>query len=132
MWCIELSKSGAISMSDGGDEVGLSEVVAVRGSVVDIRFAPGRLPPLLDAVVLQRDRGPPIVAEVQLHLDDVTARAAPQSSAALSEAVIESLVSENAARLTGMESAHHTSRFVTDRGPSRDQRKELNSFVSGS
>lgn len=51
------------------------QVVAVRGSVVDVRFPPGELPAISDAIMIDWDLGPPILAEVQQHLDAATIRA---------------------------------------------------------
>lgn len=51
------------------------QVVAVRGSVVDVRFPPGELPAISDAIMIGWDLGPPILAEVQQHLDAATIRA---------------------------------------------------------
>lgn len=49
-------------------------VIAVHGSVVDMRFAPGALPALQEAVAIEWDRGAPLIAEVQQHLDPATVR----------------------------------------------------------
>jgi F-type H+-transporting ATPase subunit beta len=43
-------------------------ITAVQGSVVDIAFAGGILPAITDAVAIDWDLGPPLVAEVQHHL----------------------------------------------------------------
>ena len=59
-------------------------VIAVRGAVLDVAFEEARLPPIEDAVIVTPDRGAPIVAEVQAHLDETTVRAiALQSTAGL-------------------------------------------------
>jgi len=59
-------------------------VIAVRGAVLDVTFAPGALPPIEDALIITPEKGAPIAAEVQSHLDDTTARAiALQSTAGL-------------------------------------------------
>ncbi|HUA56882.1 MAG TPA: F0F1 ATP synthase subunit beta [Candidatus Sulfotelmatobacter sp.] len=59
-------------------------VVAVHGSVLDIQFPAGALPAISEAVALDWDRGAPLIAEVQQHLDRMTARAvALQSTAGL-------------------------------------------------
>jgi F-type H+-transporting ATPase subunit beta len=50
-------------------------LTAVRGSVVDIRFSPGALPAIDEALEIQRDDGRALIAEVQQHLDLVTVRA---------------------------------------------------------
>ena len=49
-------------------------VIGVSGSVVDIRFAAGRLPPLNSALTIEWDGPHRLVAETQQHLDDQTAR----------------------------------------------------------
>ncbi|PWC65426.1 ATP F0F1 synthase subunit beta [Azospirillum sp. TSH7] len=51
------------------------QVVAVRGSVIDLRFPEAALPPLFDAVEILWDGPERLVAEVQSHLDARTARA---------------------------------------------------------
>ena len=47
-------------------------VVAVQGSVIDIRFPTGALPAIAEAIEIARDSGPPLLAEVQLHRDAST------------------------------------------------------------
>ena len=49
-------------------------VTAVHGSVVDITFAVGTLPALNEAVAIEWDLGPPVVAEVQQHLGPAMVR----------------------------------------------------------
>jgi F-type H+-transporting ATPase subunit beta len=50
-------------------------VIAVHGSVVDIRFPGGPLPAITEAVAIAWDLGDrPLLAEVQLHLDPATVR----------------------------------------------------------
>jgi len=44
-------------------------VVAVHGSVLDVRFPAGKLPAINEAVAVESDLGPAILAEVQQHLD---------------------------------------------------------------
>ncbi|MBO0903372.1 F0F1 ATP synthase subunit beta [Jiella sonneratiae] len=53
------------------------EVVAVRGAVVDVRFAEAALPPVESALVIDpgEDGGEPLLLEVQSHLDTRTVRA---------------------------------------------------------
>ena len=70
-----MGESGAAAPLDANGEAAGGHVVAVRGSVVDIRFAPDALPALRDAVVIDWDLGSPITAEVALHLDHQTVRA---------------------------------------------------------
>lgn len=50
-------------------------VVAVRGSVIDIRFPETALPPLFDAMEILWDGPERLVAKVQSHLDTATVRA---------------------------------------------------------
>ena len=50
-------------------------VVAVHGSVVDIVFPTGALPQINEAVAIEWDLGPPVVAEVQQHLGPAIVRA---------------------------------------------------------
>jgi len=47
----------------------------VVGVVVDAEFASGDLPGIHDALLVQRDEGPPLVLEVQEHIDPRTVRA---------------------------------------------------------
>jgi F-type H+-transporting ATPase subunit beta len=59
-------------------------VVAVRGAVVDVRFADGPLPPIEDALLILSDDLAPVLAEVQTHLSETTVRAlALQATAGL-------------------------------------------------
>jgi len=51
------------------------QVVAVHGSVIDVRFPEGSLPHLAAAIAIQWDRPMPLMAEVQTHIDQTTARA---------------------------------------------------------
>ena len=44
-------------------------MVAVHGSVLDVRFPAGKLPAINEAVAVESDLGPAILAEVQQHLD---------------------------------------------------------------
>jgi F-type H+-transporting ATPase subunit beta len=50
-------------------------VTAVRGAVLDIAFDVAMLPPIDDALLITPDKGAPIIAEVQSHLDETTVRA---------------------------------------------------------
>jgi F-type H+-transporting ATPase subunit beta len=52
----------------------LGRVTAVHGSVIDIAFAGGILPAITDAVAIDWDLGPPLVAEVQQHLGPAVVR----------------------------------------------------------
>ena len=58
-----------------GDHMVAGQVVAVHGSVIDARFPNGALPGITEAITIHWDRGRPLVAEVQLHLNATTARA---------------------------------------------------------
>jgi F-type H+-transporting ATPase subunit beta len=61
-------------------------VISVRGSVIDVRFAPEALPAINEALQVLAD--PPLVAEAQAHLDERTVRAvAMQSTEGLSRGV---------------------------------------------
>jgi len=53
-------------------------VTAVRGGVIDIDFA-GELPRLDEALLVDRDRDAPLLAEVQQHVDERSVRAVPCS-----------------------------------------------------
>ncbi|HEX8011044.1 MAG TPA: F0F1 ATP synthase subunit beta [Casimicrobiaceae bacterium] len=54
---------------------GTGRIAAVHGSVVDIRFPAGALPAINEAVAIEWDLGPPLVAEVQQHLGPAMVRA---------------------------------------------------------
>ena len=59
-------------------------VIAVRGAVLDVKFDGATLPRVEDALLVTPDKGTPIIAEVQSHLDETTVRAiALQSTAGL-------------------------------------------------
>jgi F-type H+-transporting ATPase subunit beta len=63
-------------------------VLAVRGAVVDVAFADGRLPRIDDALVVEWDQTGPLAVEVQAHLDETTVRGvALQSTAGLRRGV---------------------------------------------
>jgi F-type H+-transporting ATPase subunit beta len=55
-------------------DVAVGRVVALHGSVADIRFPAGGLPAIGEAVAIEAESGRALVAEVQMHLDDTTAR----------------------------------------------------------
>ena len=50
-------------------------VVAIRGAVVDIAFAPGHLPAIDDALLIEGAAERPVTAEVAAHLDEATVSA---------------------------------------------------------
>ena len=50
-------------------------VIAVRGAVVDVAFDGVALPLIEESLSIIADEGPPIIAEVQAHLDESTVRA---------------------------------------------------------
>jgi len=52
----------------------LGHVIAVRGAVIDIAISDGPLPAIEDAVLIERDDGPPTLAEVQVHLSTNSVR----------------------------------------------------------
>ena len=63
-------------------------VHAVRGAVVDVRYAAGTLPALNEALLVDWDRPGPLMLEVQSHLDLTTLRAvALQATAGLARGV---------------------------------------------
>ncbi len=66
---------GATARDTQAGGVNSGTVVAVHGSVVDIAFRDGTLPQIEEAVAIEWDRGPPVLAEVQQHLDSVRVRA---------------------------------------------------------
>lgn len=64
-------------------------VTAVRGAVVDVRFEDGMLPPIDEALIVQADGAPPLIAEVQSHLDAASIRAiALQNTTGLSRGAV--------------------------------------------
>jgi len=64
------------------------KVVAVRGAVIDVAFASGRLPQLDEALIVEWDRPEPLIVEVQAHLDAHTIRGiALQATAGLKRGV---------------------------------------------
>jgi F-type H+-transporting ATPase subunit beta len=63
-------------------------VIAVRGAVLDVGFDGAALPLVDEALLIMPDKGAPIIAEVQSHLDEATVRAlALQSTAGLRRGV---------------------------------------------
>jgi F-type H+-transporting ATPase subunit beta len=50
-------------------------VKAVHGSVLDLEFPAGALPPVRDAIAVDRPGEPPLLAEIELHLNETCARA---------------------------------------------------------
>lgn len=58
------------------DETGIvGRVWAVRGAVVEVRFAPDELPPINTALIVQWDRPERLLLEVHSHVDPTTLRA---------------------------------------------------------
>jgi F-type H+-transporting ATPase subunit beta len=55
-------------------EAGSGRVIAVHGSVVDVRFPGGSLPAIDEAIAIEGDLGHPLIAEVRQHLDAATVR----------------------------------------------------------
>jgi F-type H+-transporting ATPase subunit beta len=70
-----LSRESALLTDSAAASEPAGRVTAVRGAVVDVAFSAGNLPLIEDALVIIADDGPPIVAEVQAHLDECTVRA---------------------------------------------------------
>jgi len=60
--------------SEGVALPNIGNIVRVSGVVVDAEFASGDLPSIHNALVIRRDDGPPLVLEVQEHIDPRTAR----------------------------------------------------------
>jgi hypothetical protein len=56
-------------------DVRVGRVLRINGSVVDLRFAEGQLPPILNALTLDWDGPHPLLLEVQQHLDPCAVRA---------------------------------------------------------
>jgi len=50
-------------------------VIAVHGSVIDVRFPAGSLPGVEEAIAIEADPGRELIAEVHQHLDQMTVRA---------------------------------------------------------
>ena len=50
-------------------------VIAVRGSVIDVRFPAGDLPHVEEAIAIEADPTRELIAEVQQHLGPMTVRA---------------------------------------------------------
>jgi len=61
--------------SEPGDQPTCGRLIAVHGSVVDVRFDAGRLPAIDEGIEIERDKKRRLLAEVQQHLDPVTVRA---------------------------------------------------------
>ena len=64
----------SVSMEPLDSAARSGRVAAVHGSVVDIAFAGGMLPAISEAVAIEWDIGPPLVAEVQQHLGPAMVR----------------------------------------------------------
>jgi F-type H+/Na+-transporting ATPase subunit beta len=62
----------ATNSSETGGNFG--RVAAVHGSVLDVKFPAGALPAIEEAVAVDWDLGPPLIAEVQQHLNATTVR----------------------------------------------------------
>lgn len=58
-----------------GDQRTCGRLIAVHGSVVDVRFAAGLLPAIDEGIEIERDEQRRLLAEVQQHLDPLTVRA---------------------------------------------------------
>jgi F-type H+/Na+-transporting ATPase subunit beta len=64
----------------GGQDLG--QVIAIHGSVLDIRFPGAILPAIDEGIAIERDGSSPLMAEVEQHLDLVTVRAVALDSTA--------------------------------------------------
>ena len=56
------------------------KIVQIIGPVVDVSFPPGSIPNILDSVVIHRQDGTKLVAEVQLHLGEDEVRCVAMDS----------------------------------------------------
>ncbi len=70
---VQLHKTASLEQVEPHSSPG--RVTAVRGAVVDVAFNAGALPLIEEALEITTDDGPPIIAEVQAHLDENTVRA---------------------------------------------------------
>ena len=70
-----LSRDAPLPAQPAATPAPAGRVTAVRGAVVDVAFDTGNLPLIEAALSIVTDDGPPIVAEVQAHLDERTVRA---------------------------------------------------------
>jgi F-type H+-transporting ATPase subunit beta len=70
-----LSRDAPLPAQPAATPAPAGRVTAVRGAVVDVAFDTGNLPLIEAAISIVTDDGPPIVAEVQAHLDERTVRA---------------------------------------------------------
>jgi F-type H+-transporting ATPase subunit beta len=68
-------ESEAESQAPSNDPEDSGVVSAVRGAIIDVVFHMQRLPPVEDALLIERDEGAAIPAEVQAHIDERTVRA---------------------------------------------------------
>ena len=76
--------SAQLPSTDDARGTGRGQVVAARGSVVDVAFPTDGLPDIDEALAVAWDRPEPLVLEVQAHLDPATVRTvALQSTAGL-------------------------------------------------
>ncbi len=60
--------------TDSGTGGNFGRVAAVHGSVLDVKFPAGALPAIEEAVAVDWDLGPPLIAEVQQHVNATTVR----------------------------------------------------------
>ena len=81
-------QTGEVKPPGGPASEAIGRVVSVRGSVLDVRFRPGQLPEINDALDITAGPQTHLVAEVQAHLNERTVRAvAMQSTEGLSRGV---------------------------------------------
>ena len=67
-----LAMSGATRKSAGKD---VGKIVQIIGPVLDVQFEEGHLPKIYDALVVKREDGGDVIAEVQQHLGNNWVRA---------------------------------------------------------
>src|SRR6202165_1914696 len=67
-----LAMSGATRKKEGKDA---GKIVQIIGPVLDVQFEEGHLPKIYDALVVKRDDGSEVIAEVQQHLGNNWVRA---------------------------------------------------------
>jgi F-type H+-transporting ATPase subunit beta len=78
-----------IRASETDGAIAPGQVVAVHGSVLDVRFPANALPAINEALAIEWDRGRPLIAEVQQHLGATLARAvALENTAGLRRGVL--------------------------------------------
>ena len=67
-----LAMSGTARKKEGKD---VGKIVQIIGPVLDVQFEEGHLPKIYDALIVKREDGSDVVAEVQQHLGNNWVRA---------------------------------------------------------